>query len=88
MYLLVTALLLIGGVEALRRLAAREFPAAAEIAPRELFRPLEQLRPSSARPAPAGDDRIAQLERLARLHEQGVLSDEELASAKSRVLAA
>lgn len=38
-------------------------------------------------PPPAGDDaRLARLERLAKLHEQGVLSDEELATEKARVL--
>jgi len=35
----------------------------------------------------SGDDaRLARLERLAKLHEQGVLTDEELAAEKSRVL--
>ncbi len=33
-----------------------------------------------------GDSRIAQLERLAALHEKGVLSDDELAAEKARVL--
>jgi hypothetical protein len=33
-----------------------------------------------------GDDRIAKLERLAQLHRSGVLSDEELAREKSRIL--
>jgi hypothetical protein len=54
--------------------------------PRELLRPLARLRPG-ARPAPTETD-VDQLERLARLREQGVLTDEELAAAKSRVLAA
>jgi hypothetical protein len=42
-----------------------------------------------APPAPpddAGDDRIEALERLARLHEQGALTDEEFAAEKRRVL--
>jgi Short C-terminal domain len=34
----------------------------------------------------AGDDRIEALERLARLHEQGALTDEEFAAEKRRVL--
>ena len=38
LYLLVTAVLLLIGLEALRRITAREFPDAAEIEPRELFR--------------------------------------------------
>jgi hypothetical protein len=38
-------------------------------------------------PAPAPEtDTIAELERLARLHESGALSDEEFAAAKARVL--
>jgi hypothetical protein len=45
--------------------------------------------PAYAAPAPApapGTDTIAELERLARLHESGALSEEEFAAAKSRVL--
>lgn len=42
-------------------------------------------------PAPAAgsdiNDRIAQLQQLAALHTQGVLTDEEFASEKARVLA-
>jgi hypothetical protein len=36
--------------------------------------------------APAEDDRIAQLERLGKLREQGLLTDEELAAEKARIL--
>jgi len=36
--------------------------------------------------APAGDDLTAQLQQLASLHQQGVLSDEEFAAAKAKVL--
>jgi hypothetical protein len=46
--------------------------------------------PESPPPAPAGapaaEDRIAQLERLAALHAQGILTDEELAAEKARIL--
>jgi hypothetical protein len=35
---------------------------------------------------PAGGDRIEQLERLAGLHERGVLTDEEFAAEKRRIL--
>ncbi|WP_370073001.1 SHOCT domain-containing protein [Streptacidiphilus sp. MAP5-3] len=41
--------------------------------------------PVQARPGLTEAD-ISSLERLARLHEQGVLSDEELSAAKARVL--
>jgi hypothetical protein len=37
-------------------------------------------------PAAAGDPTIAELERLASLKQQGILTDEEFAAAKSRVL--
>jgi hypothetical protein len=45
--------------------------------------------PAYAAPAPAAapeTDIIAELERLARLHESGALSDEEFTAAKARVL--
>jgi Short C-terminal domain len=45
--------------------------------------------PAYAAPAPAAapeSDPIARLERLARLHESGALSDEEFTAAKARVL--
>jgi len=38
-------------------------------------------------PAPAQDDLTAKLQQLATLHSQGVLSDEEFAAAKSKLLA-
>jgi hypothetical protein len=37
-------------------------------------------------PLPPRTDTIAELERLARLHESGALSDEEFTAAKARVL--
>jgi multidrug resistance efflux pump len=37
-------------------------------------------------PPPAGDPTIAELERLATLKQQGILSDEEFAAAKAKVL--
>jgi multidrug resistance efflux pump len=41
---------------------------------------------AAAAPAPAAADPIAELERLAQLKAQGVLSDEEFAAAKAKVL--
>lgn len=42
---------------------------------------------AAAQPAaPAGDDITAQLEKLASLHTSGVLSDEEFAAAKAKLL--
>ena len=40
----------------------------------------------AAPPAPAGEDRIEKLKDLAALKEQGVLTDEEFASEKARIL--
>ena len=42
--------------------------------------------PPAAAPAPAQDELTAKLEQLANLHAQGILSDEEFASAKSKAL--
>jgi hypothetical protein len=86
LYLIVIGVLLVVGVEALRRMTVREFPDAIETQPRELFSPLGRLRPAShAAPAAAAPSRIDQLERLATLREQGVLSEEELAAEKARL---
>jgi multidrug resistance efflux pump len=45
-----------------------------------------QAQPAPAA-APAQDDVIAQIERLAALHTAGALSDEEFAAAKKKLLA-
>ena len=37
-------------------------------------------------PPPAEDDATAQLQNLAKLHTQGVLTDEEFAAAKAKIL--
>jgi hypothetical protein len=42
--------------------------------------------PTATLPANAEESRLARLERLATLHEKGVLTDEELAAEKARVL--
>ncbi len=42
--------------------------------------------PPAAAAAPAGDARISQLQELAKLKEQGILSDEEFAAEKARIL--
>jgi hypothetical protein len=73
------------GVAALRRMTIEEFPDA------EGFH-LPRLRiPARSAPepsAPVADSRLDQLERLAKLREQGLLSDDELAAEKARVLGA
>ena len=46
-----------------------------------------QAAPPQAAPAPAAPtDSTAELERLAKLHESGALTDEEFAAAKSKLL--
>jgi len=48
-----------------------------------------QAAPPQAAPAPApaaSGDSTAELERLAKLHESGALTDEEFAAAKSKLL--
>jgi hypothetical protein len=47
--------------------------------------PLDGAAPSAASASPEGD-RIEALERLARLHGSGALSDEEFAAEKARLL--
>ncbi|MFJ8622687.1 SHOCT domain-containing protein [Kitasatospora sp. NPDC093550] len=43
--------------------------------------------PPAAPPAPSMDDKIAQLQKLAQLKDQGVLTEEEFAAQKQRLLA-
>lgn len=49
--------------------------------------PQEAAAPAPAAPAaPQQDEQIAKLQELAQLNKQGVLSDEEFAAAKAKVL--
>jgi hypothetical protein len=76
------ALILALGVEVLRRQAAREFPGVRATDLGASARgTYARLRGSGGR-----DSHAAELERLARLREQGVLTDEELAAEKARLL--
>ena len=45
------------------------------------------VAPPAAAPAPAADDTLTKLNQLATLHTQGVLTDEEFAAAKAKLLA-
>jgi len=45
-----------------------------------------QQSAAPAEPAPAEDPQTAQLEKLAQLHAQGILTDEEYSSAKAKAL--
>jgi multidrug resistance efflux pump len=42
--------------------------------------------PAPAAAAPVVDDQMAQIERLATMHSQGLLTDEEFAAAKAKAL--
>jgi hypothetical protein len=96
---LVPSLLLIAllalGVEVLRRQVIREFPdrvttwspeaTAQALAERMRERRERRVATGTATAATPDEQRLAQLERLARLRESGVLTDEELAAEKKRV---
>jgi hypothetical protein len=78
-FVLLAAILLAAGLEVVRRQVAREHPDAGE---RPLaFRPrLPSLRREAA------PDRLVELEQLGRLRDTGVLSPEEFAAEKTRIL--
>jgi hypothetical protein len=93
---LVLLVLLVAGFEALRAQAIRDFPDQTwdgaterwgswwgERAEHVKARRQARTHPNTA----PTDDRLDQLERLARLRESGVLTDEELAKEKERMLA-
>jgi hypothetical protein len=46
----------------------------------------QQAPPPAPAPASGEDDTIAQLKQLAELHDQGVLTDEEFAAQKAKIL--
>lgn len=47
---------------------------------------MEQQQAAAPPPAPAEDDKYAQLEKLAELNKQGILTDEEFAAEKAKIL--
>ena len=77
----VMAVLGVVGIEAFRRFTAREFPDA-EPAPLAIGRRAERAAP---RPEP---NRYDDLERLAALHAEGVVDDDEFAAQKALLLTA
>ena len=48
----------------------------------------QEQAPAAAAPAPADgmDDKIAQIKQLAELHDQGILTDDEFAAQKTKLL--
>ena len=65
-----------------RRQAGRWAQQDAPAEPQQAYAP-----PPAAAPAPAGKDRVTQLKELAALKDQGVLTEEEFASEKAKILA-
>ena len=57
----------------------------AAAAPQQYAPPPEQYAPAPA-PAPAQNDDMAELTQLAELHSQGILTDEEFAAKKAKIL--
>jgi hypothetical protein len=86
--LILLAVLMIVGTEALRRQTAAEFPDATFA-----DRPAERMLAAApgrrgAAPAPAKQTKIDKIERLSNLKEKGALTEEEFQSAKAEVLGA
>ncbi|MGZ4173065.1 MAG: SHOCT domain-containing protein [Solirubrobacteraceae bacterium] len=82
------AVLIVIGIEALRRKTAREFPDAQAGDTMNSIRAwyAERRHPAHAgaiQPAASNGGRVAELERLAQLHDRGSLSDEEFAAEKA-----
>jgi hypothetical protein len=80
--MLAAALLFAFALELLRRQTAREIPAPP---PPDLSGSVRR-GVGRVRGRTAQEDRLAALERVARLHEQGVLTDEEFAAEKARLV--
>jgi hypothetical protein len=90
---IVLAVVLAIGVEALRRQVMREFPdrvvaGTPEGMARALANRMRESREGRVATAPPSGEpsRVDELERLAKLRESGVLTDEELAAEKQRIL--
>ena len=55
-------------------------------AAQEQQQPQQQYAPPPPAPAAPAEDPIEQLQKLGKLHEQGILTDEEFAAEKAKVL--
>lgn len=69
--------------EAQQQQAAMDAAAAQAVANAQYAAPA----PAPAAPAGGGDDLMAKINQLAQLHAQGILSDDEFAAAKAKLLA-
>jgi hypothetical protein len=66
---------------------AQQQQAAMDAAAAQAVANAQAAAPAPAAPAaPAGDDMMAKITQLAQLHAQGILSDEEFAAAKAKLL--
>lgn len=84
-----TATAVVGGVNAHQQHKAEANDALAQQQQQDAAYAAAQQQAAYAPPppaAPAEDPVMAQLEKLAQLHNQGVLSDEEFAAAKAKAL--
>ncbi|HEY8282294.1 MAG TPA: SHOCT domain-containing protein [Leifsonia sp.] len=68
--------------------AAQQQQDAMDAAAQQAVAQQQAAQAAAAPPAPAGggDDMMAQLQQLATMHSQGILSDEEFAAAKAKTL--
>ena len=83
--LLLLAVLMVLGTEALRRQTETEFPDATFGGFGDRVRASVPGR-GAAEPAPVGESKVDQIERLSALKASGALSEEEFQAAKSEVL--
>jgi len=84
--LLLLAVLMVLGTEALRRQAEGEFPDATFGGFGDRLRASVPGRTAAEPPPPAGESKVDQIERLSALKEKGALSEAEFESAKAEVL--
>ena len=84
--LLLLAVLMVLGTEALRRQAEAEFPDATFGGFGDRLRASVPRRAAAEPPAPAQESKVDQIERLSALKEKGALSEEEFEAAKAEVL--
>ncbi|HET6998198.1 MAG TPA: SHOCT domain-containing protein [Solirubrobacterales bacterium] len=84
--LILLAVLMVLGTEALRRQAAAEFPDAAFGELGDRLRASVPGRSTAAPQAPRRESKIDQLERITALREKGALSEEQYEAAKAEVL--
>ena len=84
--LIVLAVLIVLGVEALRRKTAAEFPDAQSGDTTTAIRGWYSGRREHGAPVPPNGEHVASIERLAALHDRGALTDAEFAAEKASLL--